>query len=198
MTVTTRDRLVTAAMALFAERGTRGTTIGAIEEAAGLTRRGGAFYKHFPSKEAILTTGVERHVRQAEGMYGLTELMPLGDLRSELTLMCRLLLQVLGRERDVMRILEKEGDQLPAVRELMFERLIQPGARETADFIRRWLARYPNDDVDVEATATILLGSIVNYRRTQWTFGDAPLEVTEEQFIDAWTDGWIRWFEATT
>src|SRR5438105_14755493 len=82
MTEATRDRLITAAMASFARKGTHGTTIGDIEEGAGLTRRGGAFYKHFRSKEEVLEAGIERQIREVEGMRREVELLPLGNLPS--------------------------------------------------------------------------------------------------------------------
>jgi AcrR family transcriptional regulator len=47
----TRERIVTEAMRLFAERGYRGTTVWDIEEAAGLAPRAGGLYKHFRSKQ---------------------------------------------------------------------------------------------------------------------------------------------------
>src|SRR5262245_35719211 len=70
-TASTRERLMTVAMRLFAEHGFAGTTVGDIEDAAGLTRRGGAFYRHFRSKEDILSASVdagisfESHSREA-------------------------------------------------------------------------------------------------------------------------------------
>ena len=52
---TTRERIITEAMRLFAERGYRGTTVGDIEQAAGLSPRAGGLYKHFASKDEVVT-----------------------------------------------------------------------------------------------------------------------------------------------
>ncbi|MGD0144078.1 MAG: helix-turn-helix domain-containing protein, partial [Rhizomicrobium sp.] len=49
-----RERILSAAVALIAERGYHETTVGDIEAAAGLTRRAGGFYRHFSSKEDVL------------------------------------------------------------------------------------------------------------------------------------------------
>jgi AcrR family transcriptional regulator len=196
MTEATRDRLITAAMSLFAQRGTRGTTIGDIEEDAGLTRRGGAFYKHFGSKDEILEAGIERQIREVESMRGVLELLPLGDLRAELTLLCRWFLTELSREREMTRVFEKEGEQIPALRDRMLERVIQVGYRQAAELAQRWVKEYAIEDVDVDAVVTMLVGAIVNYRRTQWTFGGAPLGVDENRFVDAWVDGCVRLFKA--
>jgi len=194
MTEATRDRLITAAMALFAERGTRGTTIGNYEEGGGLDGRGVAFYKHFRSKAEILEAGIERQIREVESMRGVLELLPLGDLRAELTLLCRWLLTELSREHDMVRVLEKEGEQIPSLRNRMLERVIQVGYRQAAEFAQRWAKEYGIADLDVEAVATILVGAVVNYRRTQWTFGGPPLGVGENRFVETWVDGCVQLF----
>ncbi|MBI5494452.1 MAG: TetR/AcrR family transcriptional regulator [Deltaproteobacteria bacterium] len=54
----TRERILDAALDLFAEKGFYGTTMRQIGAAAGIT--GGALYHHFDSKEAILLTLLER------------------------------------------------------------------------------------------------------------------------------------------
>ena len=51
--VNTRDRIKAAALPLFAAQGFAATSIAAIERAAGLAPRAGAFYRHFDSKEAL-------------------------------------------------------------------------------------------------------------------------------------------------
>ncbi len=48
----TRLRLLAAAQELFAQKGMEGTSIEEISDAAGYTR--GAFYAHFPHKEAVM------------------------------------------------------------------------------------------------------------------------------------------------
>jgi AcrR family transcriptional regulator len=50
--IATRDRVVDAAVELFAERGYDGTSVSQVVERAGLTK--GGFYHHFASKEALL------------------------------------------------------------------------------------------------------------------------------------------------
>ncbi|MFP5416847.1 MAG: TetR family transcriptional regulator [Actinomycetes bacterium] len=53
----TRDRLVDAAMTVFAERGVVGATVEEICEAAGFTR--GAFYSNFESKDELCVAVLE-------------------------------------------------------------------------------------------------------------------------------------------
>ncbi len=60
----TRDRLLGAAMALFARQGYASTSIADIQQACGLSPGSGALYKHFPSKKALLREAARRQVEQ--------------------------------------------------------------------------------------------------------------------------------------
>src|SRR5215813_2487293 len=112
----TADRIVDAGMTLFSENGFRGTTVGEIERRAGLTPRAGALYRHFPSKEAVLEASFERHISELEAMHNAIELMPLGNLCAELTLLARFGLQMLDSERSLRRIVITEGDRFPELK----------------------------------------------------------------------------------
>src|SRR5438552_11425091 len=100
-------------MRLFAERGFRGTTVGDIEQAAGLAPRAGGLYKHFRSKEEVLEAGIARNVSEIDVIEPTIEMLPLGDLRAELMLIGRLGLQELASEMPLMKVVQKEGDQFP-------------------------------------------------------------------------------------
>lgn len=58
----THDRLLEVALEVFAERGFAGTTVSEIERRVGLAAGTGSFYRHFPSKEALLQEAVEREI----------------------------------------------------------------------------------------------------------------------------------------
>ncbi len=59
----TRDRLLDAAVEVFAERGVGAATVELICERAGYTR--GAFYSNFSTKEELLFAAAERDLRHA-------------------------------------------------------------------------------------------------------------------------------------
>ncbi len=184
-TSSTRDRLLLAAVHLFAERGYGRTTMGDIEESAGFTRRGGAVYHHFPSKAAVLGAALDEFTQTVADIGGLGKLLPLPDRQSEVLLLAKWLLGELDRQRDLVRLLEKEGDHLADVRNRLSGDLVDAGYRWTADYGRSALG--DREDLDVEALAVVLVGGLVNYRRTQWTFGRPPLALSEERLVAAVT-----------
>ena len=183
----TKRRLLAEGVRLFAENGFRETTVGEIEAAAGLEPRRGALYRHFPSKEALLEAALEQHLQSlAEVTTGLDSAQA-ANQREEIMSLGRWLLAELDRERPIVRILEQDGDRLPELRDRFRDALVEPGYQVTADLARRWLGRAA-DRLDIEALSTAVLGSLVNYRRSRWTFGATPAGVEEERFLNAWAD----------
>ena len=53
--VNTKEKIMEAALKLFVSQGYQKTSIGQIETEAGLVPRAGAFYRHFDSKQTLLT-----------------------------------------------------------------------------------------------------------------------------------------------
>lgn len=175
-----------AAMRLFAERGFSGTTVGEIEGAAGLTPRGGGFYRHFGSKEDILSAGVDAQIALADQSRASLNLLPFGDLRSELTLVCRWLLESIEQQRDVFMVVEREGERFPRLREKWRVQLLEAAHMAAIAFTQRWAQRTGHPSRDPEASAVIMVGAAMNYRRAQWIFGTAPLGVSDERFVETW------------
>ncbi|MEX2195425.1 MAG: TetR/AcrR family transcriptional regulator [Thermoleophilaceae bacterium] len=181
----TRERILVQALRLFAERGFRATTVGDIEEAAGLAPRRGSLYKHFPSKEEVLRAVLERHAQRMEGMESVVELMPAEDSEAEFLLLVRAGLAQLHRDRDLIRLVIREGDRFPELAAYR-ERLASLVLRGTAE----WIRRQGGDELDAEAVAAVFLGAIVHWRVDEALYGSAFPGVDEERFVAALAQLW--------
>src|SRR3954466_10288337 len=137
----TRERILAAARRLFAEQGYKGTSVGEIEAAAGLSPRSGALYKHFPSKQAVLAAAISQHTDVVDQMRSQLELMPLGDLRAELTMTARWGLAELRREHELTRIVMKEGERFPELATAFREAIVLRGHRMTTEWLIRHVER---------------------------------------------------------
>ena len=179
----TRDRLLDAALDLFASRGYGRTTVGDIEAAAGFTARGGTLYKHFASKEAVLEAAVDRQVSQVTGARAIVDLLPLGDLRAETVLVFRYLFAEIARYEAITALIEKESASVPALAQRFWDGLAEPGYQLGAQLLDRQLNKDGPGGWDAEALAVLLIGATVNFRRAQWTFGQLALDVDEERLI---------------
>jgi hypothetical protein len=116
---------------------------------------------------------------------------PLVDMRGEALALGAWLLSELDREEQIVRILEHDGDRLPALRNAFRVRIVDAGYRATAQVVARWIGAAA-DDVDVRSVSVVVLGALVNYRRSAWTFGAAPFAVDENAFLRAWVEWCAR------
>jgi AcrR family transcriptional regulator len=181
------ERLLAAAMRLFSEKGYERTSVGEIQEEAGLTFGSGALYKHFPSKEAVLAEGVERFVESAR-----TERKMLGDLDSEpiasaLKTIADLAMASFSRDKDALRIVWRDLDNFPQLQEKVRTERI----RSTFDDFSAWL-EHQHDlgrlrSHDSRAVAAVALGSLAFFQILQFLMHDTPAGIDEDRFVTAWT-----------
>lgn len=181
----TRERLIDAALHLIAEHGYDGTSVGDIESHAGLAPRSGALYKYFDSKLAVLEAGLERHLASVEAAEIDLTGTPLQDLRTEAELFGRWLLAEMDRERAITHVIEREGARIPHLRDRMRAGISDRGYRAASAFVTRWSQHTTLATDDHDALAVLLVGSLVNFRRSTWTFGAEPLQLGDERIIAA-------------
>jgi AcrR family transcriptional regulator len=178
---------MTAAMALFADRGFDGTSVGEIERAAGLAPRSGALYQYFKGgKEELLRQAVERELEAVDELGSVLDMLPLGDLQAELTLMARWNLASLERRSQLARFVRRDAAHLPAdLRETLFERLVDQPYRLIVDWLRQRL-HDSEPAPDLYPLALILVEPMASYRSIRQTFDRVPDDIDDERFIAAW------------
>jgi AcrR family transcriptional regulator len=178
-----------AAMDLFAERGFDGTSVGEIERAAGLAPRSGALYQHFKGgKEELLRSAIEHELRAIDELGSVMEMLPLGDLRAELTLLARWNLGSLERRSALARFVRRDAARLPPeLRDELYDRLVGRPYEEVVAWLR---GRFPPapDAPDVPALALVIVETISAYHSLRLTFGRTPDDVDDERFIAAWVE----------
>ena len=110
----TRERILDSAMQLFGEKGFRGTSVAAIERAAGLTPGAGGLYHHFRSKDEVLSAGLERQLARLGALRDIRRLFTgIGDLGVQLTLAARYVLAELDSESELLQVLLTEARHRP-------------------------------------------------------------------------------------
>jgi AcrR family transcriptional regulator len=71
---TTRERIIQAALTVFAEKGLHGATVVEIAKSAGIT--GGAMYRYFDSKEEIFRAVIAKHSVAFQALDLIKSLLP--------------------------------------------------------------------------------------------------------------------------
>jgi AcrR family transcriptional regulator len=181
------ERLLAAAMRLFAEKGYERTTVGEIQEAAGLTFGSGALYKHFPSKQAVLAEGVERFVESARSERRMLESLAEEPSSDTLKAMARQAMSAFDRDRDALRIVWRDLERFPELQaKVRTERI-----RATFDDFSAWLGQQADLGLlqphDSQAVSAVALGSLAFFQILKFLMHDTPAGITEERFVDAWT-----------
>jgi len=105
--VNTKDNIKTAALGLFAEHGFSGTSIAAIEAAAGLAPRAGAFYRHFKSKESLFEELAQETITETPGEFDFEGLQAYTNTRVELIALARQFETASDRQRPYLRLIEE-------------------------------------------------------------------------------------------
>lgn len=181
----TRDRLLDAARTLFAERGYAATSVGDVEAAAGLSPRSGALYKHFASKEALLRAVFDSYGGMDE-LDAHVAMLDLGDLRAEIVLVGRVGLAELRRERDLIRMVMREGERFPEIAVTFRARVVRRSHALAARWISERLPQHGGYVEDPEALGSVLVDALVGYVVEELLFGPAAGGVDDERFLSAW------------
>lgn len=180
----TRERILDAAMQLFGDHGYRGTSVAAIERAAGLTPGAGGLYHHFPSKDAVLQAALARHLSRLGALHDIRRLFSgLGDLRVELTLTARYVLRELDAESELLQILLTEGRSRP---ELVQEAAAALLDATVAEFIAWLVEDWAMPPERARGTAVIALGALFSHRQLGALRAAGGLD--DEEFVTAWAD----------
>jgi AcrR family transcriptional regulator len=181
------ERLLGAAMELFAEKGYERTTVGEIQEAAGLTFGSGALYKHFPSKQAVLAEGIERFVDSARRELGVLGSLDDRSVADAMTTIAELAMASFDRDSDALRIAWRDLESFPELQEKVRTERI----RATFDDFAAWLAHQADAGRliphDSQAVAAVALSSLAFFQLLKFLMHDTPAGVDERGFVEAWT-----------
>lgn len=114
----TRERILTAALALFVERGFDGTTISDIERAVGLAAGTGSFYRHFRSKEDVFVAAIQRSATEylEHFLAALRELDAIDDPVERLRRDFHMRLAAIQRFDPIVRVVTAERERFPELR----------------------------------------------------------------------------------
>ncbi|MGC4959588.1 TetR/AcrR family transcriptional regulator [Actinomadura citrea] len=189
MTTSTRDRIVTESLRLFADRGYAATSVAEIEAAAGLSPGAGGLYRHFRSKEEVLSSAIREHIertrRQISDVLTQSTAFEERPLETRLRMTCQAGLAKMREEQDLIRVLFRDLDQFPNLVAEMREGIVNP----LYDGIATWLATQPEfegSDEDWPAVASILGGAVVNYWLANEAMYEPPTRIDEKRFVESW------------
>jgi len=183
----TRQRIIDQAMRLFGEQGYAATTVAQIEAAAGLSPGSGSLYRHFPSKQALLTEGVRQQIAAGEQLLSFiadpASFATLG-LSERLAVIARAGLRRLDQERDLTRLVVRDLARFPDLLAEMGRDEIVPVYRVVA----AWLAEQAGPQAperDWLALAAVAVNATTHYWLLSDIFGQDPAGIDEDRYVGA-------------
>ncbi len=164
-TVSRRDRLLDAALTVFAREGVDAASIKKIGRAAGVAPA--LIYHYFESKEALLAAVVQRHgfLPQLQRMLAVPPAAPAVDM---LPRIARQMYELLAERADLVRVVMATSQTNPEMRKRM-DTLTAEAQALLAGYLQ---ARIEAGEVRVhsaQAAARMLLFTVV-----MWRLADAP------------------------
>jgi hypothetical protein len=136
---------------------------------------------------------IAEHAAELDRMGALLDSGPLApDLRSELTLLARAVLQVHDHQMPLMIALQTGDDSLDDLRALARAEVVDRGHRYAARWLQKKIADGGFPDYDSDAVVSVALGSLLAYAAQKVTFNGPPLAIDDVRFVDTWVEAWLR------
>jgi TetR/AcrR family transcriptional regulator, regulator of autoinduction and epiphytic fitness len=176
-------QILRGAMEEFLARGYAAASMDRVAAAAGVSKA--TVYSHFADKEALFKTLVETMARER-----FQSVRAMLDETQEPRLAIRQLLTLAMEDccnneefHDFKRVLVGESGRFPELAKTFVEHLSKPGVEAIAEYLTNNPAfNFP----DPEATAQIMIGSIVNFAMLQKILhGDRIMPMESSRMIDA-------------
>ena len=182
----TRERLVTEAMRLFSDKGFEATSVSQIEAAAGLAAGSGALYRHFKSKDALLSAGIDRQLDRRAAMADIRALFAgLGDLHSELTVLGRYLLTVIDQETELLQIAARTPAGLSERLDTAYAALFNTLTDELNGWITVWAPQASPEKAGV--LATLAVNGLLGARFATSLFHQPEKRLPDDAYLTEWT-----------
>lgn len=188
MTKTTKEALSQIALDLFASNGFRETSIGDIEDAAGLKRRAGGFYRHFKSKDAVLFEGLEAMAAEMVAEVSLEDVLAQPDIRAELLYISERLLSHAAQYRVLRLLLLREAHKVPELESFMQSANLKLARQDIVPWTEYAIKRAGRSE-DPTAFALLVFGPVLTYLisldRDRPAFG-----LEQDVMLDSWSGYW--------
>ncbi|NJM23428.1 MAG: TetR/AcrR family transcriptional regulator [Richelia sp. RM2_1_2] len=180
------EQILQGAMQEFLVHGYAGTSMDRIAASGGVSKA--TVYSYFPDKQGLFKALVERLAKERfKSVFGTQKLV--GEPKIVLhNLIVKALNEMLKDDEYMafMRVLIGESERFPEIGQFCVKSLIKPTIKTLEDY----LASHPELNIsDPEATARIIVGSLVHFVMTQKMMHGADiLPMESHRLTDSLTD----------
>jgi AcrR family transcriptional regulator len=181
----TRERLLDAAIKLFAQQGYAETSIADIQRECGLAPGSGALYKHFSSKRELLEAAVHRYVGRLVDNRKQFERTPSGSAEEMLRRAATLIWGGIDENAMLLRVIFREA-AFPALADELWSAITENAYHRFAETLRAAVEVGMMQIDDPDAIAAVMVASLAYYPMVQMLIGHRPGEVDRDRYLEAW------------
>ena len=183
-----RDRLLTAALKLFAAKGYAATSVADIQRASGLAPGSGALYKHFGSKRELLEAAVAHRI---DSIVAAREQYDAGEpasVEQAVRTAGQLIWNNLKQSEDLLKVTLREPDELGDLDEKTWQVITDNAYQRFADELAASNRSGRTHIPDPEAAAAVAIASL-SYAATLQALTDRlPGNIDEDRYFEAWVN----------
>jgi AcrR family transcriptional regulator len=181
-----RDRLLDAALELFAKRGYASTSTAEIQKATGMSPGSGALYRHFRSKSEVLRAALRRGLDRMRNSEAWQETNTPTDRRLALTRVAEVAQLTIAENADLVRVMLREPDAAPDLVEELWVRNMAFACETMGHALRATADEIGAEVEDPEAISAVLLAAVSYVPVMEVLLGRTPGGVDPERFRAAW------------
>jgi len=181
----TRERLLEAAITLFARQGYEATSIAEIQRACGLAPGSGALYKHFSCKRELLEVATRRYVDRLTEDRKRFDAEPTDNVEQGLARAATLIWDGIEDNALLLRVIFREPT-FPELAEELWSAITANAYQRFAAGLRVAVDTGAMRIADPEAAAAVLVASLAYYPMVGLLIGHTPGGVDRQRYRAAW------------
>jgi AcrR family transcriptional regulator len=186
MAASGRDRLLAAALKLFADKGYAATSVADIQRASGLAPGSGALYKHFASKRELLEAAVEHRIDSIVAAREEYDAGQPSSVEQAVRTAGQLIWNNLNQSEDLLKVMLREPDELGDLDEKTWQVITDNAYQRFTDELATLNRSGRTSIPDPEAAAAVAIASLSYAATLQALSGRLPGNVDEDRYFEAW------------
>jgi AcrR family transcriptional regulator len=181
----TRERLLDAAIILFARQGYAETSIADIQRECGLSAGSGALYKHFSSKRELLESATRRFADRLAVDRKRFKVNPGDGTEEVLRRAATMIWDGIEENSPLLRVIFREP-AFPELADELWSAITENAYQRFANGLRGVVDAGMMRIDDPEATAAVLVASLAYYPMVRLLIGHTPGEIERDRYLEAW------------
>jgi AcrR family transcriptional regulator len=182
----TSERLLEAAIRLFARQGYAQTSVADIQRACGLRPGSGALYRHFSSKRELLETAIARYVERLDEDRKRFDMKPGDSTEQVLRRAATLIWDGIDDNAMLLRVVFSEPSFPKLAADELWSAITENAYGRFATTLRAATEAGVLQLADPEATAAVLVASLAYYPMVRLLIGHTPGEINRDRYLEAW------------